>query len=97
MTAGLDEQPVRASRGMVLVPDMTLDEARKVVETVSGRLDEDARVIWGAQISEDLQGSIRTILIITGVKSTQIFGHTKKLVEKKKKDIESELGIEFVD
>ncbi|MBN2367881.1 cell division protein FtsZ [Candidatus Woesearchaeota archaeon] len=78
-------------------PDMTLDEARRVVETVSSRLDEEARVIWGAQIAEDLQGSIRTILIITGVKSTQIFGPAKKLVERKKKEIESELGIEFVD
>ena len=27
VTAGLDEQPVRASRGVVLVPDMTLDAA----------------------------------------------------------------------
>ncbi|MGB5439516.1 MAG: DJ-1 family glyoxalase III [Gammaproteobacteria bacterium] len=27
VTAGLDEQPVRASRGVVLIPDMTLDEA----------------------------------------------------------------------
>lgn len=27
VTAGLDGQPVRASRGMVLLPDMTLDEA----------------------------------------------------------------------
>ena len=78
-------------------PDMTLEEARKVVETVSTKLDEDARIIWGAQISEDLEGTIRTILIITGVKSTQIFGPARKLVEKKKKEIESELGIEFLD
>ncbi|MBN1502204.1 cell division protein FtsZ [Candidatus Woesearchaeota archaeon] len=77
--------------------DMTLDEARKVVETVSQRLDEDARVIWGAQISEDLEGVIRAILIITGVKSTQIFGPARRITEKKKKEIESELGIEFVD
>ncbi|MGB5178591.1 MAG: DJ-1 family glyoxalase III [Gammaproteobacteria bacterium] len=27
VTAGLDEQPVRASRGVVLLPDMTLDSA----------------------------------------------------------------------
>jgi cell division protein FtsZ len=78
-------------------PDLTLDEARKVVETVSSKLDEDARVIWGAQISDDLQGTIRAILIITGVKSTQIFGRARKLSDKKKKDIETELGIEFVD
>ena len=70
---------------------------KKVVETVSSRLDEDARVIWGASISEDLVGSIKTILIITGVKSTQIFGREKRLVTKKKQEIESELGIEFVD
>ncbi|MBW2996654.1 cell division protein FtsZ, partial [Candidatus Woesearchaeota archaeon] len=31
--------------------DMTLDEARKVVENISGRLNDDAKIIWGAQIS----------------------------------------------
>ncbi|MFH0876577.1 MAG: cell division protein FtsZ [archaeon] len=77
--------------------DMTLEEAKTVVETVSKRLDEDARIIWGAQISEDLEGMIRTILIITGVKSTQIFGPSRKLDSKKKKEMSSELGIEFVD
>ncbi|MBT6995467.1 cell division protein FtsZ, partial [Candidatus Woesearchaeota archaeon] len=29
--------------------DMTLEEARKVVETVSDKLDQEARIIWGAQ------------------------------------------------
>jgi len=55
-------------------PDMTLDEARRVVETVSVKLDEDARLIWGAQISEELEGTIRTLIIVTGVKSSQIIG-----------------------
>ncbi|MBT3406355.1 cell division protein FtsZ [Candidatus Woesearchaeota archaeon] len=77
--------------------DMTLDEARQVVEAVSEQLDEDARVIWGAQISEDLQNSIRTMLIITGVKSSQIFGPARTTMDGKKKDIESALGIEFVN
>jgi cell division protein FtsZ len=77
--------------------DLTLDEARRVVETVSSKLDDDARVIWGASISEDLQGSIRTILIITGVKSVQIYGKEKRLVEKQKKDMGDELGIDFMD
>ncbi len=76
-------------------PDMTLDEARKVVETVSEKLDDDARIIWGAQIYDDLPKTIRTMLIVTGVKSSQIFG--KKTPDKRKKEIESELGIEFVD
>lgn len=75
--------------------DMTLDEARRIVETISSRLDPSARIIWGAQISEDLEGVIRTMLIITGVKSSQIFG--KKPGMKKQSSMESELGIEFVE
>jgi len=77
--------------------DMTLDEARKIVETVSERLDKDAKIIWGAQIYKDLQNTIRCMLVVTGVKSPQIFGRENKIVDKRKKDIENELGIEFVD
>ena len=80
-------------------PNMTLDEARKIVETITERLDEDARTIWGAQISEDLDNTIRTLLIVTGVHSPQIFGSKKNVKGevKKKKDIEEELGIDFVN
>ena len=77
--------------------DMTLEEARRIVETVSSKLDEDARIIWGAQISEDLANVIRTMLIVTGVKSSQILGAGKKMNLKEKKEIEEELGIEFLD
>ena len=76
--------------------DMTLDEAKRVVESISERLSEDAKIIWGASIYKDLAKTIRTMLIVTGVKSSQIFGTTKKLADKKKKEIESELGIDFV-
>lgn len=76
---------------------MTLDEARKVVEAVSQKLDEHAKIIWGAQISKDLEKNIRVLLVITGVKSPQIFGPGKKISDKRKKNIENELGIEFVD
>lgn len=78
-------------------PDMTLDEARKVVEAVSEKLDEDAKIIWGAQISDDLSNTLRALLIITGVKSSQIFGRDTTASTHKKKEIENELGIEFID
>lgn len=74
--------------------DMTLEEARKVVETISKKLDEEARIIWGAQISEDLGGAMKVLLIVTGVKSPQIFGK-KARTNSNKKEIEQELGIEF--
>lgn len=79
-------------------PDMTLDEARRVVETISERLDEDARVIWGAQISADMTGTIRTLLIVTGVSSPQILGPKKKRSSAEvRQEVQNELGIEFVD
>ena len=77
--------------------DMTLEEARKIVETISDKLDPEAKVIWGAQISEDLDNTIRTLLIVTGVRSTQIFGPERKVSEKKRREMETELGIDFID
>tara|TARA_Y100000310_G_scaffold345846_1_gene471160 strand:- start:49682 stop:50872 length:1191 start_codon:yes stop_codon:yes gene_type:complete len=77
--------------------DMTLDEARKVVETISEKLDENARIIWGAQIYRDMDKTIRTMLIVTGVQSSQIFGTSKKSTDEKKKEMEQHLGIEFLD
>jgi len=77
--------------------DMTLDEAKRIVEAVSNKLDEDARIIWGAQINDDLEGSIRVLLIVTGVKSSQIIGKSTAKQPVEGKEIEGELGIEFVD
>ena len=76
--------------------DLTLDEARKVVESVAQHLDADAKIIWGAQIYKDLQRTVRVMLVITGVKSEQILGRTNKVADRKKREIENELGIEFV-
>jgi cell division protein FtsZ len=75
---------------------MTLEEARKVVETVSQRISPDARLIWGAQISDDLAHTIRAMLIVTGVRSPQIFGPKSKQAQKVKEQIEEELGIDFI-
>ena len=77
--------------------DMTLNEAKEVVEAVSNHLDEDAKIIWGAQIMEDLENTIRTMLIVTGVKSPQIFGSIGHKKKEEKREIEQELGIEFID
>ena len=76
---------------------LTLDESRKIVETVSASLDPKAKIIWGAQIYKDLERTIRTMLIVTGVNSDQIFGEGNKYFEKKKDAINDELGIEFMD
>ena len=76
-------------------PDLTLAEARTVVETVSSKLDENARVIWGAQIYDDVAKTVRAMMIVTGVKSAQILGKSAKKVVGRS-PMENELGIEFV-
>ncbi len=76
---------------------LTLEESRKIVETVGERLDAKAKIIWGAQISKDLEKTIRTMIIITGVKSDQILGEGNRFYSKKQKAMGSELGIEFMD
>ena len=75
---------------------LTLDEARKIVETVADRLDSHAKIIWGAQIYKDLEKTVRTMLIITGVSSEQIFGQEQQYFSKKKEAMRDELGIDFV-
>lgn len=77
-------------------PDMTLEEAKKVVESVSEKLDEDANIIWGAMISEDLGKALKAMLIVTGVNSPQIFG-PRKHIREEKSEIGNQLGIEFVE
>lgn len=78
-------------------PDITIKEAQKIVEMVSSRLSEDAKVIWGAVVDKSLGDSIRTLVIVTGVKSPQIFGPERPWSKEKKKDVEKILGIEFLE
>jgi cell division protein FtsZ len=78
-------------------PEMTLDECKMVIENVGNKLSPDAKMIWGAQISEDMEKSMRVLLIVTGVRSSQIFGHGESLESMKHREIEEELGIDFVE
>jgi len=76
--------------------NMNLEEAKTVVHTVSERLAPDAKIIWGANISNDLNNTIKAMLVVTGVESPQIFGRQKTVKEVRKREIENELGIEFI-
>ena len=55
-------------------PDMSIEEAEGVVEEIYDRIDPDARIIWGTSIDERLDGAMRTMIVVTGVDSPQIYG-----------------------
>jgi cell division protein FtsZ len=78
-------------------PDITIREAQQICEAVSNRLSPDAKIIWGAQVDKSLGDTVRTLLIITGVKSPQIFGPEKPWTKEERKGIEKILGVEFID
>ncbi len=54
--------------------DMTVSEAEKVAEIVESKIGQNARIIWGASIEPALDKTLRVMVVITGVKSKQIFG-----------------------
>ena len=78
-------------------PDITIREAQQIVEMVSSKISEDAKIIWGAQVDKSLGDSVRTVLVLTGVKSEQIFGPQKPYRKQERKNIEEFLGVEFIE
>ncbi len=76
-------------------PDMTMEEAEGVVQEVYERIDPDARIIWGAQIDPDMQHRMRTMLVVTGVSSPQIYGKSDDFSTTRKSS-EREYDIDFL-
>lgn len=54
--------------------DLTISEAEKVAEIVHEKINPNARIIWGAAIDPALEHTLRVMLVVTGVKSKQIYG-----------------------
>ncbi|MBQ7928379.1 MAG: cell division protein FtsZ [Methanobrevibacter sp.] len=49
--------------------DLTLHEAEKIVQVVADKLDPEANIIWGTQIDETLQNTVRTTVVVSGIKN----------------------------
>ena len=75
---------------------LSLNEAQEVVNTVSGKLDDSAKIIWGAQVREDMSDALQAMIIVTGVDSPQIYGPEKTHQDEYEEEIEQELGVEFI-
>jgi len=75
--------------------DLVLEECEKIVEVVSQRLDPRANIIWGTIVDPNIEGSVRVMLVVTGVKSKQILG--AKDIREEESSLKRELGIDFLD
>lgn len=77
-------------------PDMTLDEVNRVGELVTEKMDDDANVIWGARVTDDMKGKMTVMTIITGVQSPWILGKIDHRSPQKSRVMNKELGIEII-
>jgi cell division protein FtsZ len=77
-------------------PDMTLDEAERIGELITGGLDADANIIWGARIDDEMRGKIRVMTIITGVKSPFVLGKASAVPSHQAIEMNHELGLETI-
>lgn len=71
--------------------DMTVSEAERVAEEVHARVNPNARIIWGAAIDHTLEQTVRVMLVVTGVKSKQMYG--KRDLHARRKDLDN---IDFI-
>jgi cell division protein FtsZ len=77
--------------------DLTLEEINRIGELVTESMDQDANVIWGARVSEEMKGKLTVMTIITGVKSPWILGKIDyKKPTSQAVSMSDELGIEIV-
>ena len=77
--------------------DMTLDEINRIGELVTESMDDDANIIWGARVEEDMKGKILVMTIITGVKSPYIMGKTDhRKPSPQAMHVNEDLGIETI-
>src|SRR2546422_325873 len=60
-----------------LVPRLPINaafKAEKAAEIVGQKINPQARIIWGCSVEDDLQNTVRVLLVITGVKSKSLLG-----------------------
>jgi cell division protein FtsZ len=93
----LDDDITNANSALVNVTggsDMAIEEAEGVVEEIYDRIDPDARIIWGTSIDPDLEGKMRTMIVVTGVDSPQIYGRNDAAQAKAEQRLED---IDYVE
>ncbi|MFA5746378.1 MAG: cell division protein FtsZ [archaeon] len=91
----LDIEISNATKALVNViggQDMTLKEAELIVETVASKISQDAHIIWGALVDEDMpRNSIKVMAVIAGADIPYLSDIVGTSIGRKKKDLELDI------
>lgn len=94
----LDVEFSNASSALINVvggPGMSIEEAEGVVEEIYDRIDNDARIIWGASVDSDFDQRMETMVVVTGVESPQIYGRSE--ADKEARSRSSNDSIDYIE
>jgi cell division protein FtsZ len=95
----LDIEINNAKKALVNVlggQDMTLKEAELIVETVASKISQDAHIIWGAMVDEDMpRNSIKVMAVIAGADIPYLSDIVGTNVGKRKEE-KLEIGIDKI-
>ncbi|MCB9361895.1 AAA family ATPase [Candidatus Woesearchaeota archaeon] len=68
----MENDPVNAESALILIfagQDITLEDINIIGEHVTENLNQDANVLWGCQVSDDMKGKVMVITLLTGFNS----------------------------
>jgi cell division protein FtsZ len=72
-TPMLGEVDLKEAKGVLVRvvggPDMTVTEAEKAASLVSSKVNPRARIIWGCSVENEMQGRVKVLVVVTGVKT----------------------------
>lgn len=51
-------------------PDLSLKDSQEIVNLIRKNLDPDAKIIWGATISDNLKAPLSVMVVVTGIKQS---------------------------
>ncbi len=72
----LGEVDISTARGALIRvvggPDMTVSEAERGAELVNERINPNARIIWGCSVDPQMEGMVRIMVVLTGVKPPEL-------------------------
>ncbi|PWR75302.1 cell division protein FtsZ [Methanospirillum stamsii] len=71
--------------------DLTLIESEEIASSLTYELDPHADVIWGARIRSDMEGKVRVLAIMTGVKNGDTVAKPKQPYREKLDRIEEQI------
>jgi len=79
----LDIEDVTKARGLLIHvsggEDLTLYEVNHAAEIMKRSLPPKAKIIWGARVDKELQGSASVMAVVTGVESAFLRRHERRL------------------